>query len=223
MNKDAEVQRILYELGYKQPQQLTPSQERLLEQALDPEKQFLADVQRLFEKDDTTFNQLYGKKNKWIKMLEKKQRKQIKDNLYALVDNAYGPIGGHVRIKDPDSVLDPQLTYWEGIDDDADPEGDAVLFGRETKYGIKVSGWGHDGTSKRTLMQKAAAQLSKPGYYIEASERPAQVLIDMDVPYVDDQQTIEQLYGEQVEWRGDGRYVRRVSPEVQITFGRPLV
>lgn len=223
MNKDAKVQQILYELDLKQDEPLTPEQERLLEQALDPEQQFLSDVQRLFEKDQSTFNFLFGKKNKWIKMLQQGDKKKIKENLYALVDNAYGPIGGHVRIKDPDSVLDPQLTYWEGIDDDADPEADAVLFGRETKFGIKVSGWGHDGTSKRTLMQKAAAQLSKPGYYIEASQKPARVLLDMDVPYVKNQQAIEKLYDEQVEWRDDGRYVRTVSPEVQMTFGRPLL
>lgn len=223
MDKDIEIQQILHELGIKQAESLTDSQERLLEQALDPEKQFLQDVERLFEKDNTTFNDLFGEKNKWIKLIYKKHKDQLKQNLYVLIDNAYGPIGGHSRIKDPDSILDPELTYWQAIDNDADPEADAVLFGKETPHGVKILGWGHDGSGKRILLQKAEAQLSKRGYYFEAARRPAQLFLDMDIPYVTEQSDIEQIYKEQVQWLGNGRYIRQHSPDIQITFGNPIL
>jgi hypothetical protein len=51
-SKDSAVLKALAELGLKKEPQLTPDQEELLKQALDPEEQFLADVEKLFTKVD---------------------------------------------------------------------------------------------------------------------------------------------------------------------------
>lgn len=48
MKKDAAVEKILHELGLKQEPELTPEQEELYKRAIDPEAQYLYDVERLF-------------------------------------------------------------------------------------------------------------------------------------------------------------------------------
>ena len=84
-----------------------------------------------------TFNDIYKTKNKWIDLINRNDLDEVKDNLYVLVDNAYSKLGGNVSIKNPDDVL--KREYWEAIDIDNDPDADAVLFGKKTKHGIKIS------------------------------------------------------------------------------------
>lgn len=46
--KDATVIKVLADLELRDPPELDPEQERLLQLALDPDEQFLDDVERLF-------------------------------------------------------------------------------------------------------------------------------------------------------------------------------
>jgi hypothetical protein len=46
--KDAAVTKVLSDIGFKDEPELTPEQEELLKRALDPEEQFLHDVEKLF-------------------------------------------------------------------------------------------------------------------------------------------------------------------------------
>jgi len=46
--KDATVIKVLADLELRDPPELDPEQERLLQLALDPEEKFLDDVERLF-------------------------------------------------------------------------------------------------------------------------------------------------------------------------------
>ena len=48
MKKDAAVIKALALAGLREEPKLTPEQEQLLKQALDPEEQFAADVKRIF-------------------------------------------------------------------------------------------------------------------------------------------------------------------------------
>lgn len=47
--KDVRVHKVLAELGIDNQPDLTPEQEEVLKTALDPEEQFLSDVERLFK------------------------------------------------------------------------------------------------------------------------------------------------------------------------------
>lgn len=47
-SKDAAAIKALAELGLRKEIPLTPEQEQLLRQALDPHEQYLADIERLF-------------------------------------------------------------------------------------------------------------------------------------------------------------------------------
>lgn len=53
MNKDSAVVLSLAELGLLAQQELTPEQEEMLKRALDPEEQFMHDVENLFKDDPT--------------------------------------------------------------------------------------------------------------------------------------------------------------------------
>lgn len=49
---DAKAQKALAELGLRSEVPLTPEQEQMLQRALDPEEQYLYDVERLFTPTD---------------------------------------------------------------------------------------------------------------------------------------------------------------------------
>jgi len=178
---------------------------------------------------EETFNQLYDKKNRWIQMLDAGQRKEIADNLFVLVQNSYAPLGGHPSVPNVDSVFNPRLYYWEAIDHDIDPEADSVLFGRKSPFGIKISGIGHDNQreSKKELIQKLSNQLKKKGYWIEASDRLGDILYGMGTPYIDNQEQVEKIFNQEVEWLDNkGEYKREVSSgnfHVETVFGNPII
>ena len=52
MKKDAAVIKALTQAGLRDEPELSPEQEELLQRALDPEKQFLHDVEKLFNHDE---------------------------------------------------------------------------------------------------------------------------------------------------------------------------
>jgi len=47
--KDASVIKVLSDIGYTEEPDLTPEQEEQLARAMDPEKQFLYDVEHVFD------------------------------------------------------------------------------------------------------------------------------------------------------------------------------
>jgi len=180
--------------------------------------------------DDETFNSIFKKKNKWIEWLKRGDLARLKKELFVLVNNAYGPLGGHVRISNVNKVLDPALTYWEAIDDDSDPESDAVIFGKKTRGGVKISGIGHDGStgSKSGVLDTLARQMSKSGYWIEASGRVADIMYGKGAPYVKDPKIVEKLFGGKIKWLNDkGKYTRtltgRRKTDVETVFGKPRI
>lgn len=176
--------------------------------------------------NEDNFNFKFKKKNKWIELIKRGDKEELKKNLYVLIDNAYGPIGGHVRIKRVDDVLDPKITFWEAVDVDDDPEADAVSFGKKTKFGIKLSGMGHDGQkgSKSALIKQKVKILNKKGYYIEASGKPADIYRNKGVK-INDRETVEKVFGK-VNWLGGGYYTRTHSSGLgkdvkKQLFGKP--
>lgn len=126
---------------------------------------------------ETNFSDIFPK-FKWVK-LSTSDRENLKKEIWELVDNAYKPLGGHVRISDINKIVtDNELVFWNAIDVDSDPNIDVVIFARKTKFGYKISGWGHDnGTeSKKYLLKRLISLLRKKGYWIEVSGNPAKLL-----------------------------------------------
>lgn len=126
---------------------------------------------------ETKFNDIFPK-FKWVK-LSISDRENLKKEIWELVDNAYKPLGGHVRISDINKIVtDNELVFWNAIDVDSDPNIDVVIFARKTKFGYKISGWGHDNgvESKKYLLKRLISLLRKKGYWIEVSGNPAKLL-----------------------------------------------
>lgn len=161
---------------------------------------------------------------------------EIAPEIFDLIQTAYSEIGGFLKIKSPNDILNnSEWTYWEGIDIHNDPDFDIVFFGQKTQYGLKFSGVGHDGSSnaKRSYLQSNATLLKKPGFYIEVSGKLADILIGkFGVPVVTDQEQVEKVLGKEVEWIGEkpgspaeGWYTRSIAghPHSKILVGRPKV
>ena len=97
--------------------------------------------------------------------LDDKEKQQAKQDLFDLIQNAYKSIGGHVKFKSPDDVMDSELQYWRAADLDDDPELDVVYFGKITPSGVKHTGIGHDGErgNIKNLLIRKSAELKSPG------------------------------------------------------------
>ena len=176
-------------------------------------------------------------KGKYIQVTDPSELKDIQDQLFDLVQIAYAPIGGNVKISSPSDILDPNLTYWKVADIDADPELDVVSFGKNTKHGIKHTGMGHDGdrANIKNLLKHNTLELKTPSNYIEVSGPAFRVFIEIGgVPTIDDEETVRNiLHGKELEWHGEhptdpskpgnGWYTRTIggSEHTKIMAGIP--
>lgn len=177
-------------------------------------------------------------RNKW-KRLNRKDLATVKGEIFDLIEIAYGEIGGHVKITKPDDILaDKDWSFWQGIDIHNSPDLDIIIWGQETKYGIKYSGVGHDGErdSKRKYLDDRARELSSKGYFIEVSGKIAEILMGKyHVPFVTGLENIEKILNKKgkIEYHGkhpidstipgDGWYTRQLggSSHIKIVLGKP--
>ena len=178
-------------------------------------------------------------KGKYIEITDKKELGAVKDVLYNLIKNAYESIGGNVKIKSPDSILDRSLTYWKVADLDSDPELDVVSFGKETDYGVKHTGIGHDGDKSniKNLLTKKSKELNMTGNYVEISGPAHRAYVEVGgTPTVNDEDTVRAvLSGKDLEWHGkhpqdpskggNGWYTRKIGGKklTKILAGIPAI
>jgi hypothetical protein len=164
---------------------------------------------------------------------------ELANEFFALISTAYEEIGGHAKIKSPGDVFaDPNWNFWEGVDIHGDENFDIILFGQKTKYGIKFSGVGHDGTSqaKREYIARQSDDLHKPGFYAEFSGKIASILIGKyNCPIINSQEEVERVLGKPVTWVGENPsdksapgnswYIRNIGghDHAKIMLGKPKV
>jgi hypothetical protein len=187
----------------------------------------------IFEK---TSGEIFNpKRNKVIKF-DYKKYPELADEFFDLISIAYKELGGHAKVKSPSDVFsDPDWNYWEGVDLHGTQDFDMIMFGKKTKFGVKYSGVGHDGSSdaKRSYISAKGAELKNLGYYLEVSGKIANILMkDYAVPVVTDQATVEKVLGRPVEWignkpgeQGTGWYSRKLGNDKhdKILLGRPKI
>ncbi len=164
---------------------------------------------------------------------------ELANEFFGLINTAYAELGGHAKVKSPGDVFaDPDWNVWVGTDIHGDENFDIIMFGQKTKYGIKFSGVGHDGTSqaKRTYISAQAEDLRKLGHYVEVSGKIADILISKyDCPIVDSREDVERVLDKSVIWAGenpydksapgDSWYIRKIGghDHAKIMLGRPRV
>ena len=163
-------------------------------------------------------------KNKWVP-LSGNDIKDLEDDILDLIQNAYGPIGGHPNYK---SVSDLAGSDYEIIDLDDDPDLDAVTVTKQRAGGTKHVGIGHDGISpgKRGAIGRTIDKLDEPSNYIEASGAIENILRKAGVVQVTDEETIRKaLKGKEIKIYDDGTYDRILGGKKyrKTMFGKPKV
>lgn len=135
-----------------------------------------------------------------------KEKQQAKQDLFDLIQNAYKSIGGHVKFKSPDDVMDSDLQFWRAADLDDDPELDVVYFGKITPSGVKHTGIGHDGErgNIKNLLIRKSGELKSPGNYVEVSGAAFDSFVNKGgVPPIEDEDKVRTiLKGKELEWHG---------------------
>ena len=169
-------------------------------------------------------NEVVPPKNLWFP-LSKEEIKDVEKDILDLIQNAYGPIGGHPNYK---SVGDLAGSDYEIIDLDNDPKIDAVTVTKQRSGGTKYVGLGHDGSSqgKRGSIGRTIDKLEIPGTYIEASGKMADILSKANVTQVTDEDTIRKaLKGKEIKVYDDGSYDRVLGGKKyrKLMFGKPTV
>ena len=162
----------------------------------------------------------------------------LKSDLYKLVANAYAPIGGHLKYSNPESMKDPNLKFWRVADIDADPEIDVVYFGKQTPFGVKHTGMGHDGDREniKNLLRKKSEELKNPGNYVEVSGAAFDSFVGKGgVPTINDEEAVRRILGNrrssETTWHGkhpegkkpgEGWYSRTIGgkPVTKIMIGK---
>jgi len=179
-------------------------------------------------------------KGEYIQVTDKSELGDIQGKVFDLIQNAYSSIGGHLKFKSPSDVLDPDLTYWKVADIDADPELDVVTFGKDTPYGVKHTGMGHDGDKPniKNLLRHKTNLINIPGHYAEVSGPAFRVFVDVGgAPIVEDEELVRKVLGPKrspsiiwhgphptdVNKKGDGWYSRPIGGTMQtkIMIGIP--
>ena len=169
-------------------------------------------------------NEIDIPKNQWLP-LSPGELEDVEKNILNLIQNAYGPIGGHPNYK---TVSDLAGSDYEIIDLDDDPDIDAVTVTKQRAGGTKHVGMGHDGTSpgKRGAISHTINSLYFPGNYIEASGKVADILMKANVTQVTDEDTIRKaLRGKEIKMYDDGSYDRNLGGKMyrKLMFGKPTV
>ena len=177
---------------------------------------------------DSYLNEERGfEKGSW-EYLTDKEKSEFAGEIFALIDNAYSPIGGNPNYQSPSDVdgSEGDANYLV-IDFDEDPEFDAVIVDKTKSSGVKAAAMGHDnsGPAKSLSVNFMTIMLKRPGHYIEVSGKLKDILLSKGVPLVTDEETIRTaLKGKEIEMNDDGTYQRMLGGEIhtKTMMGNPL-
>ena len=163
-------------------------------------------------------------KNTWVDINTTKAK--YAENIIDIISHAYG---GEENIQ-KDILTDPTVNYWQAIDVDDDPDMDAVLYGKKTKFGIKITGIGQDGgrMAKMQALSKQIEEIKTGNFYCEISDNLLKFM--KNVPYIKNQDDVEKIINKKVKWIGDiegidGWYEREIDGYVKkkLLVGRPNI
>jgi GNAT superfamily N-acetyltransferase len=155
------------------------------------------------------FTDRFGK-NKFVK-LDKKDIDDFAPSLLDLIKTAYEHIGGHFEFSNVDEFKKTNLDYWVATDVDDDPDADALIGGKNTQAGTKITVGGQDGSKvgKIALIRKIKELLEEKGFYTEMDKELAEKI---GVEPIKSLRTIKKVLGkDDIEYIGKGLYSRNIS------------
>lgn len=145
--------------------------------------------------------------------------------VWQLYQNTYSAIGAHVP--DISSFMSEYTMMWL-IDVDGDTTPDAFIAYKKTPFGRKIGLTGTDGSkpAKKALAIQQDRILKAPGWYVECSGRPKELCEAAGVPKVTDEDDVRRILKKDIQWLGDGNYVRAIGNlgmHEKSIFGRPVL
>ena len=158
-------------------------------------------------------------KNKWTDI----NPLDYSDELISLVQNAYKKTDLGSFVKTEEDLL---KSDWKAIDIDEYPDIESTIFYRESRpnetfSNYKIQGIGHDNTKESitVLLNKLKYLLENGDYWIEASGALENVLYKMNIPYIDDEETLKKLFPHSnlKMLKDRGKYNRTISNNKDIT------
>lgn len=166
-------------------------------------------------------------KNKFVEISNPKlkQNPEDHDEIWDMYQKTYKSLGGGHLNKDK---LFSKYDGWLILDHDEDPYADVFRTFTETKYGRKMGVSGTDGSPASKEAQKNAIgkYLNTTGYYSELSGVMEHIAQNRGVPFIDNQELVEQILdGKNVIWEGDGYYTRMLGEMGNVTkrlYGHPI-
>lgn len=151
----------------------------------------------------------------------------VRGSVWEIYDVSYGSIGKHVPNK---AVFGKKYQYLYLIDVDDDIFPDAFIAHKITHAGIKIALGGTDGTrkAKKAMIQKMRELILQPGWYAEASHKVSAILESAGARPIDDEEVVRKtLKGKEIEWLGDGKYIRQLGSSsisaAKSLYGSPKV
>ena len=152
-------------------------------------------------------------KNSWATLLPAVMSdKGLQKELFDLIQTAYKPIGGHLKIKKP-SDIPKEIHFAHAIDVDDDPEADATVFGKIRAGRPKLTGMGQDGGggAKKAAMTKWGKELKAGKAFAEVSGAMAHITLNkLGAKSIGGEGVVKKMLpGKSIEWVGkhpSGKY-----------------
>jgi len=171
------------------------------------------DWMRLREDFASTFGQ---EKGKWQEITADtiQADPSIAQELYDIVQAGYAPLGGNksTEFSSADAIIQGfqagEITVIKAVDMDDNPDIDAAIAWKGTKFGNKIT----MGTAKPSFKPSSGEMVNKSGemlkqspFYIEASGAYANLILKNTgaKPILDEQTVREMLPGKKLIWHGE--------------------
>lgn len=146
----------------------------------------------------------------WLLTKPQRLEEDQKQRVWDLYSGTYGSIG--LSATSLSAFLAEYELLWVQ-DVDGDNTIDAFIAYKRTPFGNKIVFTGTDGTSvaKRAMLAHRIALLKRSGWYTEASHKIAEITEAAGVPKVMDEAVVRAVLRKDIEWLGDGRYIRQIG------------
>lgn len=163
-------------------------------------------------------------KNTWI-LLPKDVAVTYADDIINLITAAYAAKGGSFEFKNADDIKKSDLDFWVANDIDADPEVDAVLGGKKTPAGTKLTVVAQDGSSaaKKVTITRMIDLMKTRGFYAELDKDLA---AKFNLDYIKDEADIRKVLNKDIKMNPDGSYDRKLTGgplKTKVLVGIPKV
>jgi hypothetical protein len=133
------------------------------------------------------------------------------DDIIDLINTSYAHIGGNLEYRSAIDIKNGDASFWilKDIDDEPDPE--IAIGGKKTPSGNKLTVLSNDGSSsaKKDMILKTIELTKTRGFYVELDMGLAKKL---GLKPIEDEKKVREVIKKELEWHGDGSYVRKVGP-----------